>query len=128
MTLEADAYAVLLPAIPDLTLTGPLRRFLDQGGLSLLLGESRAEYLARRMSDARQANETAAMIARTTAASNVELAQTSSSATTPCFLYDTPKAAANSAPAMPIRRADAIQGDMAPSEVSRYMTAQAMPM
>ncbi len=67
MTLEADAYAVLLPAIPDLTLTGPLRRFLDQGGLSLLLGESRAEYLARRMSDARQANETAAMIARTTA-------------------------------------------------------------
>jgi hypothetical protein len=40
MTLEADAYAVLLPAIPDLTLTGPLHRFLDQGGLSLLLGES----------------------------------------------------------------------------------------
>lgn len=67
MSLEQHAYAVLLPAIADLTLTDPLRRFLGEGGQSLLLGEDRAEYVSRRMSDVRQATETAAMIAQTAA-------------------------------------------------------------
>lgn len=66
MSVQTDAYAVLLPAISDLTLTEPLRRFLGEGGQSLLLGEDRAEYLARRMSAARQATETADMIADAT--------------------------------------------------------------
>ncbi len=52
MSLKADAYAVLLPAIDDLVLTDPLARFLDQGGRALLMGETRAEYVARSMSDA----------------------------------------------------------------------------
>lgn len=63
MSLEREAYAVLLPAISGLTLNEPLRRFLSEGGQSLLLGENRAEYLARRMSDDRQATETAEMVA-----------------------------------------------------------------
>lgn len=62
MSLATDAHAVLLPAIDDLVLTDPLMRFLDRGGRALLLGETRAEYVARRMSPARQAHETAADI------------------------------------------------------------------
>ncbi|SMG50147.1 glycoside hydrolase family 3 N-terminal domain-containing protein [Paracoccus sp. J56] len=59
MCLEADAHAVLLPAIDDLMLTDPMARFLDQGGRALLIGETRAEYVARRMSDARCRGESA---------------------------------------------------------------------
>lgn len=62
MSLRADAHTVLLPAIDDLTLTDPLMRFLDRGGRALLLGETRAEYVARRMSSVREAHETAADI------------------------------------------------------------------
>nr|WP_010397925.1 glycoside hydrolase family 3 N-terminal domain-containing protein [Paracoccus sp. TRP] len=59
MILKADVYAVLLPAIDDLVLTDPLARFLDQGGRALLIGETRAEYVARSMSDARRSDESA---------------------------------------------------------------------
>ena len=58
-TIERDARAVLLPAIADLRVTDTLRRFLDDGGRSLLLGETREEYVARRMSDVRRSTETA---------------------------------------------------------------------
>ncbi|WP_323033993.1 glycoside hydrolase family 3 N-terminal domain-containing protein [Paracoccus sp. (in: a-proteobacteria)] len=57
MSLKADTYAVLLPAIDNLVLTNPLARFLDQGGRALLIGETREEYVARSMSDARCSGE-----------------------------------------------------------------------
>lgn len=59
MNVPTDAYAVLLPAIDDLALTKQHERFLSQGGRAFLIGETRQEYVARRMSPARQATETA---------------------------------------------------------------------
>ncbi len=57
--IEDDARAVLLPAFADTTLSDPVCRFLESGGVSILLGESRAEYVARAMSPERRARETA---------------------------------------------------------------------
>ncbi|MBF8774058.1 glycoside hydrolase family 3 N-terminal domain-containing protein [Pseudomonas fulva] len=51
--LLRDAYAVLLPAFSSLELEPEVVHFLQQGGVSLLIGESRAEYLARAMSPER---------------------------------------------------------------------------
>lgn len=56
-TLLESAYATLLPAFAGLELDGAVRDFLASGGCSLLLGESRAEYLARAMSAERQGSE-----------------------------------------------------------------------
>jgi beta-N-acetylhexosaminidase len=53
-----DAYAVLLPAIADLRLTDDLKAYFLGGGRSLLLGETREEYVARKMSEARMDHET----------------------------------------------------------------------
>lgn len=58
-SIERNARAVLLPAIDSLELTDDLKRHFDEGGRSLLLGETRAEYVSRRMSDARRASERA---------------------------------------------------------------------
>ncbi|TIM37158.1 MAG: glycoside hydrolase, partial [Mesorhizobium sp.] len=58
-SIERNARAVLLPAIDSLELTDDLKRYFDEGGRSLLLGETRAEYVSRRMSDARRASERA---------------------------------------------------------------------
>ena len=55
--LIRDAHAVLFPAFASLSLDDTLRRYLAQGGVSLLLGETREEYLARAMSQARMNNE-----------------------------------------------------------------------
>ena len=52
-TIIEDAHAVLLPAIVDLELTDALKEFLDRGGRSILLGETRSEYVARRMAPER---------------------------------------------------------------------------
>jgi beta-N-acetylhexosaminidase len=52
--LSWDAHAVLFPAFDALDLDTTLVSFLYSGGKALLIGESRAEYVARRMSDARQ--------------------------------------------------------------------------
>jgi beta-N-acetylhexosaminidase len=57
-TLE-DARAVLLPAFDGLELDENSRRHLAQGGRAVLIGESRAEYVARRMSGTRIATESA---------------------------------------------------------------------
>lgn len=57
MTVEELAYAVLLPAVADLGLES-LTPLLDRGCRSVLLGETRAEYLARSMSPERIARET----------------------------------------------------------------------
>lgn len=56
-TLSENARAVLLPAFDGTTLPDATREFLDQGGISILIGESRAEYVARRMSDDRRRAE-----------------------------------------------------------------------
>lgn len=57
-TLSENARAVLLPAFDGVTLSAAVQRFLDQGGVSILVGESRDEYVARRMSTARRRSET----------------------------------------------------------------------
>jgi beta-N-acetylhexosaminidase len=59
-SIEEDARAVLLPAFEGADLSSSTRRFLDSGGVAILLGESRSEYLARGMSAERKASETAA--------------------------------------------------------------------
>jgi beta-N-acetylhexosaminidase len=53
-----DAYAVLFPAIADLRLTDDLKAYFLGGGRSLLLGETREEYVARQMSEERMDLET----------------------------------------------------------------------
>ncbi|WP_244119343.1 glycoside hydrolase family 3 N-terminal domain-containing protein [Burkholderia gladioli] len=64
--LLEDAHAVLLPAFAGLSLDDAVLRHLDGGGLSVLLGERREEYLGRRMSAERQANESAGQFRRLT--------------------------------------------------------------
>lgn len=54
-----DAYAVLLPAFAGLELSESVLRYLDKGGVSLLFGENREEYVARSMTVARRSSETA---------------------------------------------------------------------
>jgi beta-N-acetylhexosaminidase len=61
-----DAHAVLLPAFDTLTLSDSVKRFLGNGGCSILLGESREEYVAREMSAGRKSTETADMFLRVT--------------------------------------------------------------
>ncbi|MFB9124102.1 glycoside hydrolase family 3 protein [Paraburkholderia dipogonis] len=57
--LIQDAHAVLLPAFAGLELDDAVLRYLDNGGVSILLGESRDEYVARSMSNERRMTETA---------------------------------------------------------------------
>jgi beta-N-acetylhexosaminidase len=61
-----DAHAVILPAFETTTLSDSVRRFLENGGCSILLGESRQEYVARKTSDSRKSTETADTILRVT--------------------------------------------------------------
>ncbi|WP_420006355.1 glycoside hydrolase family 3 N-terminal domain-containing protein [Arenibacterium sp. LLYu02] len=56
-SIKENAYAVLLPAFDGLKLSDGCKRYLDHGGLSILLGESRAEYVARGMTADRRATE-----------------------------------------------------------------------
>lgn len=56
--IEKAAYAVLLPAVSSLELDETVRRYLSRGGVSILLGETRDEYLARSMSFERRRSET----------------------------------------------------------------------
>ena len=55
--LVRDSYAVLLPAFTELKLSDSVTEFLTKGGCSILLAETRAEYVNREMSAARKANE-----------------------------------------------------------------------
>ncbi|MDB5531071.1 MAG: beta-N-acetylhexosaminidase [Devosia sp.] len=57
-TTSENARAVLLPAFDNTTLSDSTKRFLDQGGIAILLGESRSEYVAREMSSERRQHET----------------------------------------------------------------------
>jgi len=61
-----DAHAVLLPAFDSTTLGDSVKRFLEDGGCSILLGESRQEYVAREMSEERKSAETADTFLRVT--------------------------------------------------------------
>ena len=56
-----NAHAVLLPAFDSLSLSDAVKGFLGKGGCSILLGESRQEYVAREMGEERKAAETAEM-------------------------------------------------------------------
>lgn len=56
-TLTEDANAVLFPAFDSVTLSDSVLHFLERGGVSILLGESRSEYVAREMSQSRVAEE-----------------------------------------------------------------------
>jgi beta-N-acetylhexosaminidase len=56
-TLLEDANAVILPAFAGTDLSDECKKFLGTGGLSILLGESREEYVARKMSKERRQSE-----------------------------------------------------------------------
>lgn len=57
-----DAHAVLLPAFAGTLLSDSVKRYLDAGGVTILLGESREEYVARQMSEERRSSETAELL------------------------------------------------------------------
>ena len=57
--LARDARTVLLPAFSGTALSDDVRRFLGSGGLSILVGESREEYVGRAMSRERVESESA---------------------------------------------------------------------
>lgn len=57
--LVRDAHAVFLPAIDELSIPDHVAGHLAAGGTSVLIGESREEYVARRMSPDRRLRETA---------------------------------------------------------------------
>lgn len=61
--LEELAHAVLLPAFAETQLSRQVERFLSNGGCTILLGESREEYVARRMSSQRTTAETSETLA-----------------------------------------------------------------
>lgn len=58
-TILENAYAVLLPAFSTTQLSNSVRNFLDNGGCSILLGETRDEYVNREMSIERKRDESA---------------------------------------------------------------------
>lgn len=60
-SLDQDARAVLLPAFDSLDFADVMGPFLDQGGHSLLIGETRDEYVARTMFETRLSTETASI-------------------------------------------------------------------
>jgi beta-N-acetylhexosaminidase len=60
--LKRLATGILIPELPGLTLTAGVRTFLEEGGKAVLLGETRTEYVERRMSDERRSSETSDMV------------------------------------------------------------------
>ena len=56
-TLKENAHAVLLPAFGTTRLSDAVKRFLSNGGCSILPGETREEYVAREMSPQRRQQE-----------------------------------------------------------------------
>lgn len=62
--ISRDAYAVLLPAFGDADFTVASASFFRSGGTASLLGSTREEYVARRMSPERQRNETREQLSR----------------------------------------------------------------
>jgi len=60
--LLKSANTVLLPAFANTTLSKEVKLFLKNGGCSILIGESREEYIKRKMSNERKSNETKAIL------------------------------------------------------------------
>lgn len=58
--ITRDAFTVLLPAFAELKLSEAVKECLAKGGCSILLGETRTEYVNRTMSPQRKASEKAA--------------------------------------------------------------------
>ncbi|MFS8146152.1 glycoside hydrolase family 3 N-terminal domain-containing protein [Rhizobium sp. BR 249] len=56
-TIQRDARAVFLPAFDTLDFHDVMAPFIEAGGCSVLIGETRSEYVARRMSAERLATE-----------------------------------------------------------------------
>jgi len=61
-----DAHAVVLPAFDTTALSDQVKRFLERGGCSILLGETREEYVARKVSGSRRRAENAETFRRVT--------------------------------------------------------------
>lgn len=64
MEISRDAYAVLLPAFGEADFTVGSASFFRSGGVATLLGSTREEYVARRMSPERQRYETREQLSR----------------------------------------------------------------
>ena len=58
-TVRDNAHVVLLPAFAHTRLSERVKRFLSNGGCSILLGETREEYVSRKMSAQRRQDERA---------------------------------------------------------------------
>lgn len=69
-TIKENAHTVLLPAFASTELSDTVRRFLANGGCSILLGETREEYVAREMTLQRRQQETAEAIITVTGAAS----------------------------------------------------------
>lgn len=65
--LQRAAYSVLLPAVAGLELDDEVKRYLQRGCVSILLGEAHEEYLVRTVSFERRRFETQAYFSRITA-------------------------------------------------------------
>lgn len=61
-TVKENAHTILLPAFANTQLSDAVKRFLSNGGKSILVGETREEYVAREMSLQRRMEETAETI------------------------------------------------------------------
>ncbi|MBA1144703.1 glycoside hydrolase family 3 N-terminal domain-containing protein [Mesorhizobium neociceri] len=57
--LRRDIHALFLPIFPELEIDSSASRFLESGGISLLFGETREEYVSRIIDARRVAEETA---------------------------------------------------------------------
>ena len=68
MTVRQDSRAVLLPSCDSLAVTPWLHDYLSQGGRTVLMSSTGAEYDARRISDERRARETPEQIREFSAA------------------------------------------------------------
>lgn len=55
---DRKAYGVLFPVLLDVQMTDDVRRFLGNGGRSLLFGETGEEYVSGKMSASRLQTET----------------------------------------------------------------------
>lgn len=67
-----NAHEILLPAFADTQLSDGVKQFLSNGGCSILIGETREEYVAREMSpERRQAEKAETIIALTEEASSI---------------------------------------------------------
>jgi beta-N-acetylhexosaminidase len=62
-----DAHAVFLPAIDAVSIPSHIAEHLSRGGTYVLIGETRQEYVARKMSTERRATETAGLSGLTAA-------------------------------------------------------------